>query len=798
MPIRFERDVCRNLDETISREWLITNGLGGYAAGTAAGVLTRMQHGLLIASLPSEIAPQLLLAKIDEEVLFDQRTYYLGTNEYQDGTLNPAGFVHLETFRLEDGFPVFTYRLGGLDGIMLEKRIWMSQGENTTYIQYRTRRTAAPTQDTTQTSSRRSNSGRSYNNYLTSNQPSLTLTLLPFTTYRPYNQPRYGHNNEHFQVQSYQSPDRPEEVGDGQILSDGMAGCTISVWNQETPYHILAVAHPSSQVNFIPTGVWYWHFLRRHERAANLPESDDLYLPGVIRAKLWLNRDAELTIIVSTEELHSQLLNQKQLHQAYDQARNYHRGLLATQSYFGEGGRSVQTLPVLPFTETSSASSSIGNEEFLQLLHQASDRFLGRRPLSEKDGTGSPSFFFRSSERTIDVTSGYYDINEDMRKTLIALPGLTVATRRFSEAQHTLRYTARYFRQGLLPDHLPGAHHPQLQDTDYNNADITLWYFHAMDKYLSATGDYELLDEIYLRLVDSLTYYRRGTTHGIQVDPRDGLLKTGSSEEQTLTWMNARHHGKPVTPRTGKAVELNALWYNALALMHKWSLILYQNGRINYNVNQYEEASELCKKSFNELFYYWEGKYLYDVIEGPAGNDRSLRPNQLLAISLSHAVLEPEKQIAILDTITQQLVTPYGLRTLAPDDPAYQGRLPENHVEQSLVLHQGSVWPWLVGPYIDALIRIGNQRAGSERPYRNSSSDFYRDRAWHQGLETLEPFRQHMQYEMLGTIGEVYSGDLPHTSGSQIASAISIGEILRAYRALAHMGVQYSGQAIPA
>src|SRR5256712_608494 len=217
MPIAFDRSVCCDLNETISREWLITNGLGGYAAGTVAGVLTRMQHGLLVASLRDATTPQLLLAKIDEEIVFDQRTYYLGTNEYRDGALNPSGFVHLESFHLEEGFPVFTYRVGGIDGIMLEKRIWMAHGYNTTYIQYRVLQTVEISSSPYNTNAsgrgntvwnnghaKREASNKAFGRYYEypeAAQRVLNLTLLPFSAYRPYSQPQYGNNDWHFQVQ---------------------------------------------------------------------------------------------------------------------------------------------------------------------------------------------------------------------------------------------------------------------------------------------------------------------------------------------------------------------------------------------------------------------------------------------------------------------------------------------------------------------------------------------------------------------------------------------------------------------
>ena len=807
MPITFDRTLCCNLNETIGRDWFITNGLGGYASGTVAGTLTRMQQGLLVAALEEEATPQLLLAKIDEEVLFDQRTYYLGTNEYRDGTLNPAGFVHLEAFRLEDGFPVFTYRLGGVDGIMLEKRIWMPQAQNTTCIQYRVLRTSSPQTSNGNVSPDGRNFGRSgYNSSIRSfnhnhgeaAQSSLTLTLLPFVAHRPYNQTQHGQNDGQFQVHTHQQQTGLLTEDDDSVLTlpRGCAGCTIDTWDKKTPHHILAIGHRESQAQFIPTGVWYWNFQHRYDQEAGLPANDDLYLPGVIRAKLWPDKDSSLTVVVTAEETSSLPLSQKQVNQIYEQALDYQRSFLQGQSYFGEGGGSVQTFPVLPFT--SATPSTIQNEEFLQLLYQAGDRLLTQRVLPYQDRSGKSAFFFRAAEHIPTITPNYYEQEDSTRETLIALPGLTVTTRRYSEAQRILRYLGRSFRQGLLPDRLPTAQRPHLEDGDYASVDTTLWYFHALDKYLSATQDYELLDELYLRLAESINWYTQGTYHGIQVDPRDGLLRTNASE-RALTWMNAVAQGTPVTPRTGKAVEVNALWYHALSLMHEWSQILQQRGHNNYSRQQYAEQAELCRRSFNERFWYEDGGYLYDVIDGPDGNDNRLRPNQLLASSLRYAVLDVDRHAGMLDKVTRELVTPCGLRTLSPLDPAYRGQLPTRHAELPYALHQGGAWPWLIGPYVDTVLKTGGYpshvfASGTERDHQ---ADLYGEQAWRKSLQVLEPFRQQMQKHMLGNISDVYDGDAPHNhSGPHLASAISVGEILRIYSVLAHMGVQHSDQAI--
>lgn len=807
MPITFDREVCCDFNETISREWLITNGLGGYAAGTVAGTLTRMQHGLLVAPPRAGAVPQLLLAKIDEEVVFDQRSYYLGTNEYRDGTLNPAGFVHLESFRLEEGFPLFTYRLGGIEGIMLEKRIWMAYGQNTTFIQYRVLRTSnqygqvytgASWHSGRSAESRASLSGygrlSSYIEAAQRSQGELVLTLLPFAACRPYDQPQYGNNDWHFQVQTHAAEQGREqdEQGASLALPKGVAGCTIRAWDNAMPYHVLAVGHPQSQVQFLPTGVWYWHVLRRQDQAAGLAATDDLYLPGVIRARLWPGEDAILTIIVTAEELTSQTLNHTQLAASYQRAVESQRHFLQPQRYFGEGGEAVRTLPVLPLTTFSSSSPAEG--EFLQLLRLAGDRFVAQRALPRNNFPGGISSLFNETEYTSVLIPGYYRMEDCTRDTLIALPGLILHNQRYNEARQILHNLARHFKHGLLPNRLPRAEHP-LELADYASVDTTLWYFYALDHYMAVTRDYELLDDLYQRLADSINWHIEGTYNGIRVDPADGLLRA-HQPGKALTWMNAvSAEGEPITPRYGKPVEVNALWFHALSLMDRWSQVLYARGYINHTPTYYAEQQARCQHSFNERFWYEAGGYLYDVVDGPTGNDSSLRPNQLLALSLRHPVLQPEHRTAVLDLVSKQLVTPYGLRTLAPQDSAYHGQLPEDKEEQQRAIHQGAAWPWFVGPFIEALLHVKERKAttGSSKENENLCHEY----VWRKGLQLLEPFRDQLHHSMLGMIGHAYAGDAPYTTGSQVASAISMGEILRAYRLLARLGVHHPDNVLP-
>ncbi len=783
MPITLDRGICCNLHETSSREWLITNGLGAYASGTVAGVLTRMEHGLLVARPPESNTPHLLLAKIDEEVVFDQRTYYLGTNEYRDGTLNPSGFVHLETFRLEEGFPIFTYRLGGIDGIVLEKRIWMQRGRDTTYIQYRVIRTT--TSD--ETGYRRSgitgvmsNSTGRVTESGESAQQAITLTLLPFTAYRPHTQAQHGNSDWHFQMQQYQHNAEENRDDNGSerpiLLPEGVAGCTIRAWDNAHPYHLLAVSQPESEATFIPTNVWYWNFLHRQDASEGKPALDDLYLPGVIRATLWPTEDSMLTVIVSTEELATQTLRPNQLVHSYLRSVEGQKQLLAdvttTQRYFGEGGEvaRVQRLSVLPL-HTVSTHPQIEDEAFLRSLLRVCERFLLQRKLPGTGKRGDHELLFGRIERTPDVLSEFYSMERRTRDTLIALPGIMLATGRYNEVAHILRNLVHTFKQGMLPETLP-LPSDKIDERVYEGADLLLWYCYALDFYLRLSQDYELLNELYPHLVEGIRWYIQGNEYGVKMDADDGLLALSHS---AATWMNTYQDG--IAARQGKPVEVNALWYNALSLLHEWSQRFAHTGHFTHVVVPDKELLMCCQTSFQQKFWYAERKYLFDVIEGPDGNDAALRPNQLFACSLRYPIATVEQHRCILDVVAKELLTLYGLRTLAPDAEAYHGTLSVRREEQQEARYQGSVWTWLLGPYIDAL-------------YNVAYTSEYDEKIWEQSLCQLALFDKHLAEGMLDMVGGVFDGDYPHSAGYVPASLLGSAELLRVYHTLTQVRVR--------
>jgi predicted glycogen debranching enzyme len=331
---------------------------------------------------------------------------------------------------------------------------------------------------------------------------------------------------------------------------------------------------------------------------------------------------------------------------------------------------------------------------------------------------------------------------------MISLEGLTLCTGRHREARAILRTFSTYVKDGLLPNHFPEGQRVPL----YNTVDATLWYFHAIDRYLEATGDTETLEALFPTLESIIFHYANGTQFGIGMDPADGLIRASAPGYQ-LTWMDAKVNGWVVTPRRGKPVEIQALWYNALKLMVDWA------AGCGREQERYASLAGQAFRSFNQRFWYEPGRHLFDVVDGEDGDDSSLRPNQLFALSLRHSVLEETRWKAVVDVVRERLVTPYGVRTLDPAHPSYKPRYEGDLVARDAAYHQGLVWAWLMGPFIDA--------------WRRVYPDAERTRPLLQGLV------QHLQDAGVGSVSEVFDAEPPHKPRACIAQAWSVAELLR-------------------
>jgi predicted glycogen debranching enzyme len=350
------------------------------------------------------------------------------------------------------------------------------------------------------------------------------------------------------------------------------------------------------------------------------------------------------------------------------------------------------------------------------------------------------------------VIAGYHWFTDWGRDTMISLDGLTLPTGRQAEAGYILRTFAGYVRDGLIPNLFPEGQTQGL----YHTADASLWFFHALSRYLDATGDRETLRVVLPKLLDIAEHHLHGTRFGIGVDPRDGLLRQGAEGYQ-LTWMDAKVGDWVVTPRRGKAVEINALWYNALRLLEGW--LRDERGA---EADRWKDEADRVHASFNRRFWYTGGDHLYDVVDGEQGDDPACRPNQIFAVSLPHAVLQPERWEKVLDVVRERLLTPVGLRSLAPGHQDYKPKYYGDLRARDAAYHQGTVWGWLVGPFVDAWLRVHPEdRAGARR--------------------FLSGFADHLGEACLGSVSEVFDAEAPYTPRGCVAQAWSVAEALRAW-----------------
>ena len=654
--IKFGRDICAHYESATAREWLVTNGIGGYASGTISGVLTRRYHGLLIAARKPPLDRKLLLVKLDETVEYDGESISLFTNRWDDGSVNPDGYRYIESFYLDGIIPVWKYTFADA---LLEKRIWMQQGTNTTYVRFSLIRGSYPVQ----------------------------LTLKALVDDRDH------HGETH---------------GGAPMLVGRIEGGVQVTAPGSSPFYLL-----SDGANLQIQNEWYRSFALLVEQFRGFRGIEDHFFAAEFTATL--QPGESLTIIVSTDanpNLDSD--------SALAERRKYEADIIA------------QTSPT--FDDAPPA---------IRHLLLAADQFIVQR-----DAAGE--------ENGRSVIAGYHWFGDWGRDTMISLPGLTITTGRPEIARHILRTFARYVDQGMIPNRFPDFG----ERPEYNTVDATLWYFEAIRAYHAATGDDALLKELFPVLKDIIDWHMRGTRYQIHVDPTDGLLYAGEPDIQ-LTWMDAKVGDWVVTPRIGKPIEINALWYHALCIMTQFAC------RLGEPESDFKIAAEKAQQSFSKFWNEQTG-YCFDVIGGPNGSESSFRPNQLFAISLpvgdedEPALFDRDKQKAIVDSCARHLLTSHGLRSLASFDPAYIGHYGGDSRQRDGAYHQGTVWSWLIGPFIGAHLKV------------------YKDAATARSF--LTPLLDHLSAHGLGSISEIFDGDAPFTPRGCIAQAWSVAEALRAWQ----------------
>lgn len=636
---------------TFEREWLVTNGIGGYACGTIGGALTRVYHGLLVAAVNPPLGRTVMLTKIDETVRLREHAMPLYTN-FWAGNENPTpkGHLQIESFALRGGVvPTWTF---AVDDARLEKTVWMHYGSNTSYVRYRYRYGQAP----------------------------LDLDLRLLANYKD---------------------------------SHGVIAGSFAVSNDLTDEQTMRVVAHENAVNYTlhtnrgsiePQHVWYRDYALPAESDRGLPDRTDHLHVARVRVTLQPGEDIVITATCDDDLLAATPYDESHAMARADEWRGY-----------------VQDEP-----------------DWVQQIAIATDQFIVQRP-TENDEDGR------------SVIAGYPWFGDWGRDTMIALPGLTLYTGRAGDASKILRTFAEYVDGGMLPNRFPDSG----EEPEYNTVDATLWYFEALRATHEVTGDLDLLRELYPTLQDIVQQHSNGTRYSIHVDENDGLLYSGEEGVQ-LTWMDAKVGDVVFTPRTGKAIEVNALWYNALRILADFARLLGE-----LDADEYDTLANRVEQSFAK-FWYAEGGYCYDVIDTPDGTpDASLRPNQLFAVSLLNSPLTDEQQRGVVDACQRDLLTSMGLRSLSPDHPSYRGDYGGSPYERDSRYHQGTIWPWLIGPFVEAHYRVYENR-DAVRLF-------------------LQPFEHHLGDACVGTISEVAQGNAPFLPKAAFAQAWSVAEVLRVW-----------------
>ena len=660
MIVAIPPDHLRDTQNLLSKEWLVTNGLGGYASATLLCAPTRRYHGIFVPDLPAPWGRTVMIPRLDETVLVDGQSLLLSGVEFEDGRVQSDLTDVLAEFSREWHTPVWRCVFKGR---RLEKRVIMPYGHNSVYVEYR----------------------------LLEGDP-IRLHIRPFITFRMLDA----------QLHEAKRPPFPLTVLDGRYemhLCEGAPSLKLCM----RPHcgQFMADALVSAGVSY------------RVDRDRGSEHIEDLASPGYFGVDLTSARPA--AFVASTESWDLLEFN--------------------SEAIFDAEAQRLQKLA--PLQER-------GHDELEDLLALAADQFI----VLPGSRLNDQALARASGGEARTVIAGYHWFTDWGRDTMISLEGLTLCTGRYREARSILRTFANYIEDGLLPNLFPEGQRKAL----YHTVDATLWYFHALDRYQRVTGDTELVVALMPTLISVIEHHVKGTHFGIGVDARDGLLHAGAEGYQ-LTWMDAKVDGWVVTPRRGKPVEIQALWFNALCCMVEWGKMAGENSQ------SWAEMAELARRSFNDRFWRQDAGYLFDVIDGEQGHDTSFRPNQIMAIALQHPILEAQRWRAVVDAVADKLLTPVGLRSLSRDHRDYKPMYFGDLRARDAAYHQGTVWAWLIGPFIDAWLKV------------------YKDASKARGM--LGGFRSHLLEVGIGTVSEIFDAEPPYHPRGCIAQAWSVAEVLR-------------------
>ena len=645
-------------------EWLVSNGLGGYAFGSVEGPPLRRFHGLLIAAHPAPVGRVLLLHALEEIVEFDD-----GVRVALRPGRSTVAQAQLVEFFVQAGLPRWTFELR--EGIRLEQSLIMPHGQNTVHVRY----------------------------CLTGATSAARFTVRPWLDFRPHEGSLEGEQRRSYGAHEL-SPAQCEFTTEGVAL-------------------VLRMQMHGKREELFDAAAVDWHEVPYDvERERGYDHRGSAHAPGAFVAQLEPGEDVFVT--ASSEPWNE--LDALPPQEAWRSELSRRAHLLATSNLALQAPETF----LLPFAA----------DQFIirptRTMDEAQARAVGAEP------------------RT--VVAGYPWFTDWGRDTMISLEGLTLVTGRHHEARDILRTFALHVRNGLIPNLFPEGQQSGL----YHTADATMWFFHALHRYDTITGDHSLVQELLPTLEEIVRCHQEGTLFNIHVDD-DGLLSQGAEGYQ-LTWMDAKVDGWVVTPRRGKPVEINALWYNALVLLQSW---LVRDGR-GFMAEGLARDARRCREAFNARFWNASAQRLNDVVDGEEGDDDACRPNQLVALAVDHSPLDRQYWQPVLEAVTNELLTPLGLRTLSPQHPDYKPRYFGDLRTRDAAYHQGTVWPWLIGPFIDAWFAVHPHDAGTARAL-------------------ITPLLQHLTNGgCIGSVSEIFDAESPFTPRGCVAQAWSVAELARA------------------
>lgn len=676
----FGKGYWKTFRQGLEREWLITNGVGGFAGSTIIGANARAQHGLLVASLHAPVQRTLILSKLDESIQLGTagKSYSFGANERPGWEEN--GHHHLQRFRLRHGLPTYRYQV---EDFFLDKRIAMVYGSNTVVIGYEVRNGARPA----------------------------VMTVRPLVNYRPY-----GEQSTRYDLQFR------EQLGGSELelVPARNEAVTIRLRSERGQF----ADAPKTFFEQMGMKVYHHscydeHMQYHYELIDGKAGIDCHYVPSLLRVEFAPYEHTRFALVCTIDEA----------------------GLPEQTGWELIAAEEARQRELISHAELGEIATT-GDLPVLEQLVLAADQFIVHRA-----STGMKT-----------ILAGYPWFADWGRDTMIALQGLTLPTGRLDDARDILWTFAKYVRNGLVPNMFPD----EGQDPIYNTVDASLWYFHSVHEFLrysDRAADVEFVrEQIYPVLIQIVQAYRDGTDFSIGMDRQDGLIAAGSGLDQ-VTWMDVRVDGIVVTPRHGKPVEINALWYNALCVMADLA------ERFGDDSKTYRALAKRVSESFKRLFWNERDQCLFDVVSREGAGDPQIRPNQIWAVSLPYTILPREQARKVVDKVLQSLYATYGLRSLSPDDPEYKPYYGGKLLQRDLAYHQGTVWSFPLGALITAYCKV--------HEYSEQSIDYARC--------LLEPFADHLRDGCVGQIAEIFDGNEPIISRGCYAQAWGVGEILRAW-----------------